>query len=330
MKYCIPLLIVLSLFGCSKDDIGPGAGTVHLVGSLQNSNMDGDKTASYWKDGVYTALTEAGIQSDAGSLYVDGSTVFIGGEIRVPNALPNSVTWRDGIETVIEGAFGTAMVVSRNSSTYRVWLSTTTGWSFDKNGASETIRDTAYSFAPLAMAVFDDDVYMSGYSSGRSSFDYSPPSHAQYWKNSQLIFRENKSSNALSIFPDQKDIYMAGYVYSIDPPWNIACYWKNGQLINLTDGSKPAIAKSIYVTEGHVFVAGTMDNQAVYWKDGELVSLTTQGTLSIANSIFVRGNDVHVGGSEHGFPAYWKNGTKQTIANQDKRGQIKVVVAGSN
>jgi hypothetical protein len=72
-----------------------------------------------------------------------------------------------------------------------------------------------------------------------------------------------------------------------------------------------------------------MDNQAVYWKDGELVSLTTAG-MSMANSIFVRGNDVHVGGSEQGYPAYWKNDVRQTISNQDKRGQIKFVVVGSN
>jgi hypothetical protein len=330
MKYCIPFLFILGLFGCSKEEIDPATEIVHLAGSLQLSNMDGDKVASYWKDGVYTALTNEGVQSETASLYVDESTVFIGGEKRVPNSLSNSVMWRNGAETVIEGAFGSAMVASHNGNTYRVWLGKTSGWTFDKNGAAEIIRDTAYTFGPLAMAVSGDDVYLSGYSSGRSSSpDDSPPTHAQCWKNGQLIFREKESSNALSIFINQNDIYMAGYVYSINPPSTSACYWKNGQLVKLTDGSKTAISKSIYVTDTNVFVAGMMDNQAVYWKDGEIVSLTTEG-MSMANSIFVRRNDVHVGGSEQGYPAYWKNDVRQTIVNQNKPGQIKFVVAGSN
>ena len=73
-----------------------------------------------------------------------------------------------------------------------------------------------------------------------------------------------------------------------------------------------------------------LDDQAVYWIDGEIIALTTEGTFSMANSIFIHGSDVHVGGYEHGFPAYWKNGARQTIENQDKKGQVKFVVVGEN
>jgi hypothetical protein len=76
--------------------------------------------------------------------------------------------------------------------------------------------------------------------------------------------------------------------------------------------------------------AGMIDNQVVYWKNGDVQALTTPGMYSMANSIFVQGTDVHVGGYEIGYPAYWKNDIKQNISNQDKRGQIRFVVVGSN
>jgi len=95
-------------------------------------------------------------------------------------------------------------------------------------------------------------------------------------------------------------------------------YVRNGQRVNLTDGSGVAVAKSVFVTDTHVYVAGMIDNQVVYWKDGAVIALTTPGTFSMANSIFVQGTDVHVGGYENGYPAYWKNDLKQNISNQDK------------
>jgi hypothetical protein len=61
---------------------------------------------------------------------------------------------------------------------------------------------------------------------------------------------------------------MAGQKYSSDPETlSVACYWKNGQRIDLTDGSKTAIARAVFVTDMHVYVAGMMDDQAVYWRD---------------------------------------------------------------
>ena len=330
MKNCILLALALGLLACG-DDADPVDNTVHLAGYLANSSMDGDNTASYWKDGVYTALTDEDFQSGVGSLYVDGSTVLIGGEKHSPSLFSTSVIWRDGIESTIDEAFGESMVASHNNKLLGVWLNKTSGWVLNKNGISQPIQDTAYSYAPMSMTIVGDDIYASGCASGSPQPpNYSPPQYAQYWKNGQLLFREIEPSNALSIFIFQNDVYMAGYAYTNDSPWTFACYWKNGQRFDLTDGSKPAGAKSIFVSKNHVYVAGVLDGQAVYWKDGEIVYLTSSGSYSMANSIFVKGTDVHVGGREHGYPAYWKNDAKQNIANQDKQGQIKFVVVGSN
>jgi hypothetical protein len=78
MKGCILIAIALCLFGCSKN--GPDAvsraadSTVHLAGFLATST--GSPVASYWKNGVYTDLTNDSIYSEVNSLYVDGSSIL--------------------------------------------------------------------------------------------------------------------------------------------------------------------------------------------------------------------------------------------------------------
>jgi len=343
MKGCILIAITLCLCACNEE-VGPAVdNTVHLGGYVSDTNKDGDGVASYWKDGVYSSLTSGDVISRVSSMYVDGSSVIIGGSTRIPSSVSNAVIWKDGTETVIDDAIGGPMIASRNNNLFGVWLGTwDTGWVFHKNGTTQPILDTAYNFAPMAMTIDGDDMFTSGYSSGPPlPPNYSPPQHAQCWRNGQLIFREDEVSNALSIFIHQNDVYMAGIFYPPGGLASIACYWKNGQRIDLTDGSKIAMAKSVFVSETHVYASGMIDNQAVYWKDAEVTYLTSGSAFSMANSIFVKEPtfaetasageaDVHVAGHEHGHPAYWKNNVTQDIPNQEKLGQILFVVVGSN
>lgn len=329
MKRSFLVLITLCFFSCS-DEQDPSAGnrTVHLAGFLAESGGEG--VASYWKDSVYTALAGPAISSQVSSLYVDGSSVLIGGSKFVSGSPAAALLWRNGTETVIEDAFPGPMIGSRNNNLFGVWLAVE-GWVFHKNGTTQPISDTAYNFAPMAMALHGEDLYISGYSSGPAlPPTYSPPQHAQYWKNGQLIFREREVSNALSVFIHKNDVYIGGIFYPPGGLTSIACYWKNGQRVDLTDVGGVGVARSVFVTDNHVYVAGMMNDQAVYWKDGDAVALTTSGTYSMANSIFVKGEDVHVGGYQNGYPAYWKNSVRQDIAKQDKPGQVLFVVVGSN
>ena len=339
MKDCILVAFTLCLFACSTEQVNPADNTVHLAGFVAISTGSSGATssvASYWKNGVYTELTNGEISSRSRvtSLYVDVSSVLIGGWKWVANSPSSAVFWQDGNETVINGALGsTTLIASRNSNLFGVWADDLTGWVFNKNGTSQPIVDTAYNIGPTGIASMGDDLYISGVSSyhdGTSPNSINDTQHAQCWKNGQLIFREGENSNALSIFIHQNDIYMAGHIYDNAPPKSIACYWKNGHPVSLTDGNVSAVATSVFVTDKHVYVSGMINDQAVYWKDGVAINLTTEGTFSMANSIFVQGTDVHVAGYEHGHPAYWKNEKKQDISNQDKFGQVEFVVVGSN
>jgi hypothetical protein len=335
MKRCIPVVIALCLFGCNEDDTpvsGAGVNTVHLAGFVSPfGNGDKSPVASYWEDSIFTPLTPLDSFSNVTSLYVDGSSVVIGGIRDNSNSELKSVVWRNGSQAVIDEAFGTLLVAERNNDFFGVWLEHFSGWVVHRNGITQPLADTAHSFWPNAFVLSGDDMYIAGASSGPATPPtFSPPHHAQYWKNGQLIFRENEASNALAIFIHRDDVYLAGHTYTPGESMGTACYWKNEERINLTDGTVNAIAKSIFVTNDHVYVAGMIDNQAAYWKDGEPVVLTTGEIHSMANAIFVKGTEVHVGGHERFYPAYWKNDVKQDIQNQEIQGQVKFVVVGEN
>jgi hypothetical protein len=324
MKIYIVFAIAVLFFGCNDEYvITSHDNTVHLAGFL--GTPDGLSVAGYWRDGAHTNLTHDTIYSQATSLHIDRSSVLIGGWKWRNGLPPQSVIWQGMEETVIENSFGGPLIASQDRNVVGVWNDLSTGWII-KNGSNfQPLIDTALNIWPTAMALLDDDVYISGCSSGSGSDQY-----AQCWKNGNLIFREEQLSNAMSIFVHENDIYMAGYVYNTGWTNGIACYWKNGERVSLTDGSLAAVAMSIFVTDAHVYVSGMINDQAVYWTDGEAVALTTEGTFSMANCIFVSGTDIHVAGYQHGYPAYWKNNVKQNIENQETRGQIKYMVVGSN
>lgn len=333
MQRFLIIAVALCVFACNEEEPNSSDSTVHLAGVV---DMPGGNTgdigagACYWKDGVYTPLTNEEINSGVTSLFVHKASVLIGGWKRIVNEISPSVFWVDGQENVIDGTFAkTTLVAARDDRFFGVWFDGT-NWVHNMNGGSQPYMDTASNIWPISMALLHDDVYTAGCSYYQSPHFTTDVQHAQYWKNGKLIFRETGYSNALSIFIQGDDIYMAGHVYENDPPKNIACYWKNGQRVELTDGALPSIAKSVYATDEHVYVAGMLDDQAVYWKDGVAIALTMEGAFSMANSIFIHEVDVHVGGYENGYPAYWKNGVRQTIENQDQKGQVKFVVVGEN
>jgi hypothetical protein len=327
MRHCILIAIVLYLVGCTNDEVGRNVdNTVHLAGYL--GVPDAGCVAGYWKDGVHSNLPGDSTNSSVQSLYVDGTSVFIGGWKRGTDPT-RAVIWRDGIETIVDESFGgTTLIAARGNNLFGAWYDISEGPVFLKDGVVQPIADTSLNIWPTGLALLGEDMYLSGCSSYHdwTSPDSKTFQHAQCWKNGQLIFRETELSNAMAIFIHRNDIYMAGY-HETSQGIN-ACYWKNGQRTDLT-GEK-AIARSIFVTESHVYVSGVIDNQAVYWKDGEAIYLTTEGTNSMANSIFVHGSDVHVGGHEQGHPAYWKNDVKENITGEEEPGQILFVVVGSN
>jgi hypothetical protein len=140
------------------------------------------------------------------------------------------------------------------------------------------------------------------------------------------------------VFNDKVDVYVAGYeasgqeysMYYGTEYRSVAKLWKNGVAQNLTDGTRDAIATSVFVSGDDVYIAGYeatgqeysdgLGNQHHYyvaklWKNGVAQNLTdgTINTHTYAYSVFVSGNDVYVAGSTGNSAILWKNGVADTL-----------------
>ena len=324
MKGCILIAITLCLFGCSEYSPEPATprtpdSTVHLAGNAGGG--------SYWRNGVYSLVGDNTIVQ---TMSVDAASVLIGGFSLGVNA--KNIVWQDGKQIDLAGVHlgGVTLVAARDNNLYGVWYQTE-DWVLYKDGTISPLDPTGW---PTGMALLGDDVYIAGSSQGSEhewgSDFYHLDTYAICWKNEQEIFRETSNSYANTIFIHNDDIYLGGHLNHSPSLNRVACYWKNGERVELTAEDQDAEVRSLFVTDSHVYAAGVINDQAVYWKDGVVTKLSNAATESIANSISVLGTDVYVAGGEDKFPAVWKNGIKQNISNQEKQGEIECVVVVAN
>lgn len=118
------------------------------------------------------------------------------------------------------------------------------------------------------------------------------------------------------VVPATPDVYVAGYSSSRNG--QTARYWKNGQVVDLLSNPHAALATSIAVSGGDVYVAGwdtdaSFASRAKFWKNGVTQSLSGPYTASVLSKVLLSGGDVYVagsGGNDSGYYAiYWKNGS---------------------
>ncbi|MEO6720209.1 MAG: carboxypeptidase regulatory-like domain-containing protein [Ferruginibacter sp.] len=133
------------------------------------------------------------------------------------------------------------------------------------------------------------------------------------------------------------NVYVAGSI------GNTAVVWKNGVATNLTNGTYPAAAKSVFVSGTDVYVAGyehsSWGDIAKVWKNG--VATNLGGGLypngssydAHANSVFVSGTDVYVAGFAADGATIWKNGVATKLAGgstQNYAEAFSVFVSGTD
>ncbi len=268
----------------------------------------------YWKDGVFTALTNC---LDARSIFVSGTDVYVSGADNsyspaywkngTHNSLPMSPTHNSGS--------GMSIFVS-GSDVYVAGFDVINGalsrpmcW---KNGvALPTVSMTgADTLGGLnGVSVSGSDVYIAGYVS-----PYSGNQKVAYWKNGSEVLLTDGSSVAIGTgsYLSGTDIYVSGYIEGVTQ----AYYWKNGTALSLNTPviTGTCFGRSVYVSAaGDAYVAGEYQGLAKYWKNGTMYDLTTTlpgGLVSeAAFSITGSGTDIYVAGLYNGKGAgYWKNG----------------------
>lgn len=268
----------------------------------------------------------------------DHPTVYLAGQSN-----DEAVVWKnEAADTLASGSVAQSVFVDGNDTYVAGWSWNSAGTpiaTYWKNGNAVTLADGTTDTWAKSIVVSGGDVYVAG-------FAYGNRVDARCWKNgvSQPLASGGATSTiAVSCFISGSDVYVAGWVFNLNGQ-PVAAYWKNGDLVLLTDGTSPCMAESIFVTGHDVYVAGTIDLQlsntlptavfaigtegiATYWKNGKAVTLSSNGR---AQSIFVNGPDVYVsgsiystdvvgltpGGSTFGdLAVYWKNGNVVKLVN---------------
>jgi hypothetical protein len=217
------------------------------------------RSAGYIKNGIEISLQTDGVigeMSDANTIFVNGSDVYVGGSKFNGSSSPENSTavyWKNGVPTNLDSGIHFGFINSIIASGNHIYASGN------------------YTDAP----------------------GYSQPSTAVYWDNGVAhVLDSVEYSRATSMAVSGQDVYVAGYTTSGDTfAERTAVYWKNGVETQLhADGSSP-IVNSIYVKGSDVYVAGyeffTTGTVAIYWKNGVETKLAGSGSTSSATSIFV-------------------------------------------
>jgi hypothetical protein len=235
-----------SYFNHDANAIAVNGSTVYTVGYANDEDRD---RAAIWT-GTSSTLLNDGLNSNhnsyANDIYLDGSTRYIAGNVRL----------------------GSALSVADVNAVY--WQNTT----------RYNLPSTNASFA-MGITRMDGTVYTVG--NQKSSVGASN-STAILWinQNAPKILDSSNSSFANKVVHYDGDIYIVGSVYRNN---NMkACYWvlEDGLIANLSDpvimsqantGYDESYGDDITVVDGYVYVAGTEiktgSTRAVYWVNGE-------------------------------------------------------------
>jgi hypothetical protein len=193
---------------------------IDVVGNdVHAAGINGTK-AVYWKNGVATDLTDGTTTARIEDLVVSGNDVYVVGFESKTNGNAAGKYWKNGVGVEVggENAILSSILVS-GTDVYATGYYNNDAY-YWKNGVSHKMPNTIEEAAAWDMAIVGDDLYVVGRDGA----------NAVCWKNDTRIDLEDGSSaNAIFVIGD--DVYIAGEDRSFR-----AKYWKNGEVVNLTEG----------------------------------------------------------------------------------------------
>jgi len=229
----------------------------------------GGWVACYWKNGKRTDFWTNGPKtgSQAYAIAVVGSDVYVAGQSNAYSDFYASY-WKNGTRTRLH---------------------------FPDSGRSSPIDSRANAIAVAGSDVFVTGRYEAGGYNDTGTYIYK--FRACYWKNGEKIDLlplgdyDHFYGEAGAITVAGSDVYILGvgeYNNYDDPDsYNyIACYWKNGERIDLPFSGSDYGYSAITVAGSDVYLAGSFrdgnDPIACYWKNGEMTKLAAEYSTATA------------------------------------------------
>ena len=269
------------------------------------------RSATVWLNGTKSILSSSYAISQANSVYVNGTDVYIAGEEynygEYEFYSPNNI------------------MQNLNSINAKLW----------KNGVAILLPTTSGSSGGAkSVYVNGVDVYVAGYEQRPNGIV------AKLWKNGigtnlvtpVLTNPATTFSVATSVFVSGTDVYVGGFQGNDNGEIN-AKLWKNGLPLTLTSGTTFAYVKSVYVNGTDVYAVGTsygcisITNAnwggppggipiATVWKNGSPIYLSDcKSQLGYGQSIYVKGSDIYVAGNVQNF---YENGTSDNANDYNR------------
>lgn len=345
IKLCYTLAFLIFLFSCNK---GPtklasqsaivfpdSTADVYIAGYETDSSQSPDRVkAIYWKNGIPVELTDGTIHSEAYSIAVSGTDIYVAG-LQLVNGNHIATYWKNGVLIALpSNHFSRANSIAVSGNDVHICgfdLSNNRQVaSYWKNGIQTILSDGSKNVVANAIYLDGADVYICGAEDGQTQ-------KAILWKNGNRVpIIDSMQSVCSSIAVNNNAVYIAGYgfeqnngfIYNYHPK-----FWQNGNSQMLAP--LPGEANMIIVSENDVYIAGLNKEvdgadtiwRAKYWKNGLAFNLESPITsFASANGIAIFNNYNYVVGNIDGNGALWINGSLFTTIGESVRlSDVKVV-----
>lgn len=244
--------------------------------------------ATFWKNGIRITLSNSNFGSDANSLAIQGSDVYVSGS-EYDGSKYVAKYWKNnqGINLLSgNNSGGTSGIAVDANNFYIIGAisdNSTNTAKFWKNGIVVAMFNPSINTVVKSIFTLGTDIYISGFQGNKNT----------YWKNgiSSIVSNDFTNSNNNRIFVYGDDIYVLGDGY------NGPTYWKNGIANVLPTVSKNIITTSLHVVNNDVYVIA---NQ---------VKASFTGTLT---------------GWDESTPIFWKNGIPSILSSTPSSGAYSI------
>jgi hypothetical protein len=249
---------------------------VHVAGREILGN--GNAVAKYWKNGIVADLTDGTTYAQANSVFVHGSDVYVAG---MDDGA--AVLWKNGIVTTLTDVGAAYSVFAKGSDVY------VAGWdglhaTYWKNGMVTNLTDGTNNASAHSIFVSGSNVYCAG-----SDYPGNITQDAVYWKNGIMTVLPDAGgwAHANSIFVVGSDVHVTGW--DLAAGGEAAYWKNGVKTILDDVDDETGTGESIFVSKSDVYIAGHEGNIAKYWKNSSPINLTDGTMPAFANSIFVKG-----------------------------------------